>query len=100
MSLSKKSVADLAQQIRESRVTAFAYAKGDGDSIYPYLVGALQATIAHMVQQQGHDSTEVSAAFEYQPSDDEMREYLAERDKWRADYEARKAAASTAGGAA
>lgn len=94
MSLTKKAVADLAQNIREARVIAFAHADGDSGSKYACFVGALESTIAHFIQKHMRDSTEVRAAFSYEPTADEVRDYQAQQAKWRADYEARKAAAA------
>jgi len=92
MSLSKQAVADLAQAIRESRVLATAHCQDDRSSRYACFLGALESTIAHFIQKRGRDSTDVKAAFEYEPTAEEVREYLERRAKWQAEYEARKAA--------
>lgn len=96
MSLSKQAVADLAKEIRDARVIAAAYANGDSGSRYACFVGALESTIAHFVQQQKQDATEVRAAFEYMPTGEEVRAYQERQAKWRSEYEARKAAAGSA----
>ena len=93
MSLSKQAVADLAKEIRDARVMAFAYAEGDRSSVYPCFVGALESTIAHFVQSQGKDSTEIRAAFDYVPTVDEVRERQERHARWRAEYAARQSAA-------
>ena len=91
MSLSKQAVADLAKEIRDARIMAFAYAEGERSMVYPCFVGALESTLASFVQQHKQDSTEIRAAFDYVPTDEEVRERQERHAKWRADYEARKA---------
>lgn len=100
MSLSKQAVADLAREIKDCRVMAFANADGDRSRMYPCFVGGLEATIGHFIEKQLKDSTEVRAAFDYEPTPEEVRAYQDRQAKWRADYAARMAAATTASGSA
>lgn len=96
MSLSKQAVAELAQSIRECRVMAVAHAEGRASGVYPCMVGGLESTIAHFIQQQGRDSTEVKAAFAHEPTADELNAYQERQARWKADYAARKAATGSA----
>lgn len=98
MSLSKQAVAELAQSIRASRVAAVAYCKGNRSDERSFFLGALQTTVAQLVEKQRCDSTEVRAAFEYEPTAEEVRAHSERWAKWQADYEARKAAAEASHG--
>lgn len=86
MSLSKKSVAELAQEIRRCRVMAQSIAGANSSSIYACFVGGLEAVFGHFVEKHGKDSTEVRQAFEYQPTADEVREYQEQRERRNAEY--------------
>lgn len=94
MSLSKQAIANLAKAIRDCRVLATAHCPDAGASRYVFFLGALETTVSQFVQEQGGDSTEVSAAFEYEPSDEEVRAYLESRARWQAEHDERKASST------
>ncbi|RZL40144.1 MAG: hypothetical protein EOP35_01680 [Rubrivivax sp.] len=91
MSLTKQSVADLAKSIRDCRVMAVANADGERRYVNAGFVGGLESTIAHFVQQQKQDSTEVRDAFSYEPTPEELAAYRERQAQWHAEYLARKA---------